>query len=172
MLPTLCSAALDQWLTPCMQCQPHHFTPTHHLHRCAPAPAPTQHLDHTTLRAQASHTLTTPMPSTQLSITTAPLVAQLNSAPRHTAPLHAPSGPASGTFRGSNNWLSFCGNVNESKLLSSAAAQAKQLLPSGCVTRFPQRSSLTLSHESHHPPSHALHRPCTCMRLHNCATSV
>ena len=82
------------------------------------------------------------------------------------------SGPASGTFRGSNNWLSFCGNVNESKLLSSAAAQAKQLLPSGCVTRFPQRSSLTLSHESHHPPSHALHRPCTCMRLHNCATSV
>lgn len=37
--------------------------------------------------------------------------------------------PAAGTFRGSNNWLSFCGNVNETKLLSSAAGQAAQLLP-------------------------------------------
>ena len=41
----------------------------------------------------------------------------------------APRSPAAGTFRGSNNWLSFCGKVNESKLLSSAAGQAKQLLP-------------------------------------------
>lgn len=39
--------------------------------------------------------------------------------------------PAAGPFRGSNNWLSFCGQVNESKLLSSAAAQAQQLLPFG-----------------------------------------
>lgn len=39
--------------------------------------------------------------------------------------------PAAGTYRGSNNWLSFCGNVNETKLLSSAAGQATQLLPFG-----------------------------------------
>ena len=36
--------------------------------------------------------------------------------------------PAAGTFRGSNNWLSFCGNINETKLLSSAKGQAEQLL--------------------------------------------
>jgi alpha-galactosidase len=39
--------------------------------------------------------------------------------------------PAAGPFRGSNNWLSFCGHVNETKLLSSAAGQAAQLLPFG-----------------------------------------
>jgi hypothetical protein len=43
----------------------------------------------------------------------------------------APLSPAGGTFRGSNNWLSFCGKVNETKLLSSAQAQARQLLPFG-----------------------------------------
>lgn len=39
--------------------------------------------------------------------------------------------PSSVPFRGVNTWLSFCGRVNETKLLSMAAAQAEQLLPAG-----------------------------------------